>query len=327
MQRLLSTGTVLAATFGWLAALFAIQPFDRVNHGLDRIFGALPEWTQVENTFSDPATQEVSRGDHPLQSFRLLEQAWAPHPQALRIMLMGNSQTQAVSLARGEAPPTGPEKTYPDLLADHYRQAGSRRLFYRLSAGALSYQEMLWYATYLALRPALKPNVLVVQLNYQNFANGGIRAGMLELLSDPAFRHAIAGYATGGRPDADAFAEALHQYEKAGKPADPAAGTRAGAVNLGTACENRVRGQLRRIPGFERRIAFKSAFVYMLYRCRSYVLRIAAGELAFPGRRAGRLQPRRARRPARAQPPQRHPRGSLSGAHQSRHTLVRNAAR
>ena len=77
MKRLACTCTVLLTTFGWLAVLFAIQPFDLINNGMDRAFGALPAWTQVEDMYSDPATQEVSRGDHPLESFRTLATAWA----------------------------------------------------------------------------------------------------------------------------------------------------------------------------------------------------------------------------------------------------------
>src|SRR5439155_2819452 len=141
---------------------------------MDRAFGALPAWTQVESMYRDSATQEVSRGEHPLESFRTLKSFWSAHPGALRLMLMGNSQTQMVSLAAGESPPSGSEKTYTDQIADHYRQTGQARVFYRLSAGALSYPEMLWYAAYLTLQPEIKPDVFLVQLNYQNFANSGI---------------------------------------------------------------------------------------------------------------------------------------------------------
>ena len=192
-------------------------------------------------------------------------------------MLMGNSQTQMTSLARGEAPPSGPEKTYTDLMADHYRQNGSTHVFYRLSAGALSYQEMLWYVAYLASRPAIQPNVLLVQLNYQNFTNGGIRHGMLELLSDPEFRQKIETFAHSGRPDADAFLEALQQWEnqqRSGGPADAQSAKAAKAPNAGDVLETGIYHRLEQIPGFDRRVAFKSSFVYMLYRGRSYFLRM-----------------------------------------------------
>ena len=52
---------------------------------------------------------------------------------------------------------------------------------------------MLWYATYLALHAPIKPDVLLIQLNYQNFANAGVRDGMLELLTDTDFRKGCEG--------------------------------------------------------------------------------------------------------------------------------------
>ena len=135
MKRVLLPVTVLTATLLSEALLFAVQPFDLINHAMDRVFGALPEWTQVENMYSDPATQEVSRGDDPLRSFHILENSWAAHPGATRIMLMGNSQAQMTSLAAGEPPPTSPEKTYTDHIADHYHRAetGGCSIAFRLA--------------------------------------------------------------------------------------------------------------------------------------------------------------------------------------------------
>jgi len=270
------TAAILAAVLGWLAALFAVQPFDYANLALDRIFGALPPWTQVENVRVDAATQEVSRGEDPLRSFATLERAWSGRP-GRRIILMGNSQTQMVSLAKGEPPPLAPEKTYADQLADTYaRENGA---LYRLSAGALSYEEMLWYATYLAVNPAIKPDALLVQLNYQNFVNGGIRGGMLSLLSHPDMRRRIEEQILRGRPESPVLAEAVREYDRReraaaaqGPQGAPAA---ASAAGWGERVEAGVRGELDRVPGFGRRAALKQSFTLMLFRCRTYLFHIA----------------------------------------------------
>jgi hypothetical protein len=270
MKPLLATGAILAATCGWLSVLFAARPFEHANTALDRAFGALPPWTQVDNLYRDPRMQDVSRGDHPLESFEILRQTWAGHPAATRIVLMGNSQTQAVSLAPGEPPPSGPEKTYTDHIADRYREAGSRALFYRLAAGALSYQEMLWYGMYLAGRREIRPDVLLVQLNYQNFANEGIRAGMLEMLGDRGFRSGVEALVRAGRPESDAFAEALRQFT-----ARPDAPSR--RPDRGEVIETALRTKLDSAPGFGERYRLKESFVLMLLRCRSYILHLEPG--------------------------------------------------
>jgi hypothetical protein len=198
---------------------------------------------------------------------------------------MGNSQTQMTSLAPGEGPPSGPEKTYTDQIADYYRQAGSHRVFYRLSAGALSYQEMLWYATWLARKPEIRPDVLLVQLNYQNFANSGIRAGMLEMLSDARFREDIEELARRGRPESPAFAEALRQYDE-GQRAGPSDAAKPGP-SPGDRLDSAFRAGLAHIPGFfDRRDALKESFVFMLVRGRTYILRInSAGRRSLGGPR------------------------------------------
>jgi hypothetical protein len=245
-----------------------------MSDGLNRAFGALPDWTQVTNMFRDSTTQEVSRGDSPIDSFRTLSASWAAHAGAVRVMLMGNSQSLYTSLAPGEAPPSGPEKTYPDQIADRYRQAGSRKLFYRLSAGAMSYQEMLWYALYLSGRPDIKPDVLLVQLNYQNFVNGGIREGMLELLSDTDFRRKVEAIVQRNGADADAFAEALHTFDQSQNRSGPAV-TSAGQT-LGYRIETGFRRQLDRIPRFNTREAIKESFVLLMYKCRVYFLHLGS---------------------------------------------------
>jgi len=272
MKALASSLLVLAVTGAFLAALFAFQPFERANGAMDRAFGALPAWTQVEYMYRDPATQELSHGDAPLESFRLLAQAWAAHPGAKRIVLMGNSQTQMTSLAPGEPPPVAPEKTYSDHMADAYGQAAEPRLFYRLSAGALSYEEMLWYAAYLAGRPEIKPDVLLVQLNYQNFANSGIRGGMLEMLSDPGFRLKMEEAADRRSADADAFAAALNRYDNVKAQSNIPAAEPAGNNRLETVLRDRFNGT-RPFNGLP---AMQASFSLMLVRARTYFLHLGS---------------------------------------------------
>ncbi len=274
MKRAVSSIAVLAVTLFCLSGLFALQPFVHLSNGLDRAFGALPAWTQVEDMFRDPTTQDVSRGDAPIDSFRTLSASWAAHPDAMRIMLMGNSQTLITSLAPGEAPPSGPEKTYPDLIADRYRLDGSQKLFYRLSAGAMSYQEMLWDAMYLSGRPDIKPNVLLVQLNYQNFVNGGIRGGLLSLLADADFRHKVEDVVKRNGADADAFAEALHTFDQGQASSGPAASN--SGQPLGYRMESWSRQKLDRIPGFDSRAEIKESFSLLLTRCRIYFLHLGS---------------------------------------------------
>jgi len=272
MKLLGSSLLILAATLACLAALFAIQPFERANAAMDRTFGALPAWTQVENMYRDPATQELTHGDSPLESFRVLSQTWAAHPGQKRIVLMGNSQSLMTSLAPGEGPPTGPEKTYCDWMADACSQATPPKLFYRLAAGALSYEEMLWYATYLEGRPDIRPDILLVQLNYQNFANSGIRGGMLEMLSDTGFRLKIEEMAARQAADADTFAAALAQYDHAKVQSNIPAAEPSGNGRLETA----LRDRFNRTPPFANLPATRASFDLMLVRARTYFFHLGS---------------------------------------------------
>lgn len=278
MKTLLSAWAVLMATLAWLALLFAARPFDRASEVLDREFGALPSWSLVTNVYRDPSIQEVSRGDHPLDSFRQLREYWANHDGALRIMLMGNSQTLTVSLAAGEPLSRAPEKTYGDLIAEHFREQGSQTVFYRLSAGGLSYEEMLWYACYLSLKPQVKPAIFLVQMNYQTFENGGIREGMLEMLTDKEFRKSIESLASENRAYSETFAQSLKQFDQRDSQAGERSATERtetdGGPTAGYALESSVRQELDTVPGFARRANFKESFFLMLLRCRSYFLHI-----------------------------------------------------
>jgi hypothetical protein len=113
-----------------------------------------------------------------------------------------------------------------------------------------------------------------VQLNYQNFVNGGIRGGMLALLSDADFRRKVEAIVERNGADADAFAEALHTFDQSQSSSGPAA-TSAGQTP-GYRMETAFRQQLDRIPGFNTREATKESFVLLMSRCRIYLLHLGA---------------------------------------------------
>ena len=280
MKTALAASLSLFNTLALLAGLFWLQPFDRVNDLLDRAFGAPPKWTDVTNLFTDPETQELTHGDHPEAGFDRLAAYWNGLPAGVdRVVFIGNSQMHAISLAPGEPPPTGPEKTYTDLIPRR-PQNGPEYAFYRLSAGGMSYAEALWYVEYLVSRPELKPNALVLQINYQAFWQAGIRDGMLEMLQVPAFRQRVEAAAHGNQPFSDTLQEALNRYAElkaasaAGRSGDAATGQAARSANYGEAVETAARGLLSKVPDFDRRHTIKDSFLETLYRGRLYFLRL-----------------------------------------------------
>ena len=128
----LKTALVLALTF---AALWGLLLWDPFSHLRAVFVNPAQEQAKVSLVFTDPYTQEVSDGQHPLESLRKLEPNWCNVPKETRYILTGNSQTFSVLLAPLEAPPTTePDRAYPDLLP---RPAQCRRANvhgYRLSA-------------------------------------------------------------------------------------------------------------------------------------------------------------------------------------------------
>jgi hypothetical protein len=143
MRRLSLHGRRAAQHSGSFALLVWLQPFDRASAFLDHIFQVPPKWTQVEGLFRDPDTQELSRGEHPIESFAILSKYWVAHPEQRRVVFIGNSQMQAITLAPGEGPYSEPGRTYFDLIADRCRQDAAIRL--QRAAGGMSYEEALWY--------------------------------------------------------------------------------------------------------------------------------------------------------------------------------------
>ena len=275
------------STLAILVGLFAIRPFALANNLLDKAFDAAPDWTQVRLLYRDPAVQEISTGEHPLAGLRALAQSWQKVQDPRRVFFMGNSQIQAVSLGPGEGPASEPEKTYFHLVAGECAQRDPRTLLYRLSAPGISYTEALWYVHYLLSQPHLRPSAIVLQMNYQGLRQFGIRDGMLELLAEPSFRESISRAASSGVPYASAFANALSQYDT--QAAKLAARAKKLPASFHHGCsrilwfwqQHRNEGQRRRgakIPGFERKTAFKEHFLDVLYRIRLYIFRLDPGK-------------------------------------------------
>jgi hypothetical protein len=264
---------VVASTLLLLVLLLWANPFERANDALDYAFGAAPKWTQVETLLTDPTTQETSRGEHPGPSLQSLAAYWGSHGGAKRVVFMGNSQMQTMSLAPGETAPGATELTYFDQVADFYREHSGNVLCYRLSAPGMSYTETLWYLEYLLQNAALRPDAVVLQINYQAFWNGGIRHGALEMLGTPAFRARIETLARSGQPYAEFFDEALKNYaqQRRGTTTVGAAST---AQGPGYGWETEAREQLEKTGLLEKSRAAKASFEQMLYRARLYILRL-----------------------------------------------------
>jgi hypothetical protein len=270
-------GLVVFITLALLVLLFWLQPFDLINEVLDRAFGATPKWTDVSNLFTDPQTQELTHGERPEESLDRLAAYWSGRTGD-RVVFIGNSQMHAMSLAPGEPPPAAPERTYTDLIP-RKPENGPDYLIYRLSAGGMSYTEALWYAAYLMSRRELKPDVIVLQINYQAFWQAGIRDGMLGMLQVPAFRQRVEEMAHNNQPFSDTFQEALNHYaglqaaSAAGR--DAATGEAAHHPGFGQAVEKATRRLLSKVPGFDQRHSIKDSFLETLYRGRLYFLRLA----------------------------------------------------
>ena len=276
MRPLGSVAAVFAATSVFLVGIFVARPFQKVSRALDTAFHATPAWTQVSALAHDPRAQELSTGEHPLKSLATLSSHWQSRPDTKKVVIIGNSQTMAMSLAPGEPPPAAgaEERTWTDWTTAHFAdEAPTKALVYRLSAPGMSYPEALWYMEYLALHPDLRPDALVLQINYQSFWNGGVRAGMLEMLEEPAFHEVIERESRAEQPYSETFANALKDYAKKAASASKAS-SEASSPGFGSALEELARGKLDGIPGFKARHDQKEDLIEMLYRSRIYLLRL-----------------------------------------------------
>jgi hypothetical protein len=271
----------LALTGVLLAALLVWDPFAQVIAALKSAASAV-EGAKVTHYFSDSATQEVSNGQHPLSSLRLLEARWCAAPADLRYVLSGNSQTMTVMLAPSESPSPEAAKTYPDILLEHLTASGFRGHGYRLSAPNLSYVEVLWYLVYLSSHPCLVPNQFVIQLNFETFRKAGVRDGMLELLADPKFAAAAGQESRMTGAYSGAFQQAIDRYEsmladRSGKQAGAASTSGTGltqSAGLGGSIETLARKHLDQLPAFKTRGVLKSELLEIMYFLRVNLLGI-----------------------------------------------------
>jgi len=270
MKAFAITAGVLTNTLLLTAALLWIDPFAGINSVLDAAFGAAPKWTQVANIARDPRIQDIYHGEHPVITFQYAAEFWRSQPGKRRVVLIGNSQMFSLSLAPGEFPQTALEHTYPDLVMARLESEGV--LTYRLAAPGLSYSEALCEIDYLLGHPDLRPSLIVLQMNYQTFWNGGIRDSLLELLDDGSFRQQAKQLALSGRPYADDFASAIAKYEE--RDARPESTKPAQQYSFGSRFENFTRQELAAVAVFERGHRAKDSFEEMLYRARTYLLRI-----------------------------------------------------
>ena len=273
---------VLALTFLALWGLLESEPFRHLR-AIFAQTGPAQEDGLVSLLFTDPNTQEVSNGEHPLASLRKLESNWCSVSKVKRYILTGNSQTFTVLLAPSEARPTQAERSYPDILLDRLNAAGASVHGYRLSAPNISYMEVLWYLNYLIARPCLLPSEFVVQLNFETFRKTGVREGMLELLEDPNFASSIGLEARSNAPYASTFQQAIDRYnsrmvkQKGNEIADVASSSKTGlseALGSGSVLETNVRVVLDRFSLFKTRGQIKGELLDFLYLVRVNLLGI-----------------------------------------------------
>jgi hypothetical protein len=236
----------------------------------------------VYSLFTDPNTQEVSNGEHPLESLRTLESSWCSVPKERRYILTGNSQTLTVLLTPSEPRPTEVEPTYPDLLLDRLNAAGASVHGYRLSAPNISYMEVLWYLNYLLVHPCLVPGEFVIQLNFEAFRKTGVREGMLELLQDAQFASSIGQEAGSNAAYRSTFQQAIDQYKariakQKGSETGGASISKTGlteAWGAGNVLETKTRAALDRLSLFKSRGKLKGGLLNALYLARVRLLGI-----------------------------------------------------
>lgn len=281
MPKPVQAAITLGCTVLLLLLLLMVRPFLVASDALDVLFGVPPKWTQVEDVYKNRYTQEVTRGDDPVGSLQVLAGFWGERPNDTRILFVGNSQMHVISLARGEARPTGVEKTYVDQIADRLAKDSPQILSYRLSSSGMSYPEVLWELLYMTGKPELHPDAIVLQLNYQAFWTGGIRESLLGLLDDATFRRQIEIAAGANKAYSAEFQDALHRYDERKSTQSAANTTNNGVAAVfsasktpGYAIETAVRKVLDRSAAFRARSDHKNDIVDFLYRCRLFFLRL-----------------------------------------------------
>jgi hypothetical protein len=283
VRRMFSASGVLACTLVLLAGLLYFNPFEAICDAMDKLFSAPPKWTQVTNVYRDARTQEITHGDDPTASLDKLKQYWHDFSGAGKVVFVGNSQMHSISLASGEFPSNRPEKTYVDLVIDETQRERPNELLYRLSSSGMSYPEVLWELNYMLDDPDLRPNTVILQMNYQSLWTGGIRDSLLPMLRHSSFRARIDALAASGRADAAAYEDALHRYDRADVKVKTKTDTASDAgltaafnpqVTPGYEMETRVRVLVNEVLPEQRRADLQDSFDNVLYRGRLYLLHL-----------------------------------------------------
>jgi hypothetical protein len=194
------------------------------------------------------------------------------------VVVIGNSQTYTVILARGETPPSSAPKMYVDRIAERL-SSDAHTAVYRLAAPNLSYSEALWYVTYLTSAFALEPSDIVLQLNYESFRKTGIRDGMLSLLVDTTFARVAKERAGSTSSYGAVFGQAIKRYEEQGHKAkrlgDTKGEQRSGNTpHFGVKMEARVRHVLSSTGLEAKNHEAKRGLLQLIYLLRVYLLRI-----------------------------------------------------
>jgi len=288
MRRFLSSFAILGMTALMLLGLARLDPFAVISDVLDWMFDAPPKWTQVSDLYSDPHKQEITHGDDPVTSLATLKAYWHSNGPKRRIIFVGNSQMHAISLAPGEQPSTVPEKTYVDLVSDELESEHEDEL-YRLSFSGMSYPEVFWELNYMLDDSDLRPDVVVLQMNYQSFWAGEVRESMLPMLRRGSFRARMETFAAGSSADAPSYRDALDRHDRvlatastvhasedtAGRNADSGVMTALSAqATPGYDLETRTRAQLELVLPEIKREALRESFEDALYRGRLYLMRL-----------------------------------------------------
>ena len=113
-------------------------------------------------------TQEISAGRNPWKASADSRLVRATFPRD-ELHPHGRLPNLSMLFAPSEAPPTGADRTDPDLLLDRINAAGIAVHGYRLPAPNISYMEVLWYLDYLLVHRCLIPSEFVIQLNFEPF--------------------------------------------------------------------------------------------------------------------------------------------------------------
>lgn len=271
LPRFWNVVSLLTGILIFLLVLLLIHPFDWLNQGLDYLFGAPPKWAQVQNLFRDRHLQEVTRGENPQESFAILSEYWRQFPDRKRVVFIGNSQMMSVSLAKGEERLSTPEKAWVDIIATRAQSEQPPVSVYRLSTPGMSYMEALYYLEYFLSYPELKPDLLVLQVNYQAFWQAGIRPGMQQLLSDSSFRKIIEEHHSQNHSHSADFRTAITQWNQRSTTSTKETEAEQPA---GSVLEAETRELLDQWPQFRNRHHQKEEALDFLYRCRLYFLRL-----------------------------------------------------